>query len=581
MNTSDKEQALSLFTGFGIQCVPLLKNAKNPITNDWVNTEFKPKDFNGGNIGLKTGKKSRGYMDIDLDWPEAVQIARYYLPPTKFVFGRKSKPDSHLGYRSKGGTTTIKFQIPGEGMILELRGDGCQTMGPWSTHPNGELVELVIGESLGEYAYEELKRAGGRAAAACVILRRMVPGNRHDLAIAMIGCLLRASWTPEMIERWMTPILEYGAKDKKATKAILAEIAKLDAKFQTKQGRIPGYSRLKQIIGEAADYVCDWLGIGKTEEFVAKTITLREMLAKPRTEPKWVVPGLLGEGATILSGKPKSGKTKIAMNIALAVASGGMALGTKQATKTGVLFLALEDNERRLQQRFDEMLAGHDIPDDLHLFYEGTWPRGKAGVEALIDWLDQHPTIGLVIIDTLTAFREPTNGKRQLSEQDYESVQDLHNLAGERQLVLLINSHNRKMVTDDPLDSVAGTFGLVAAADDVLILVRIDRTSAQLVGRGRNIDDLDLALTWDNQLATWRIEGSGEIFTLSDAQREVLSLFKNKITGLSQPRTSTELMNERGCSRQSINELLEKLEHAGYVIRTGRGNAIVWEEVEF
>jgi hypothetical protein len=37
------------------------------------------------------GSKSNGLTDVDLDSPEAVKIADYFLPETEAVFGRAGK----------------------------------------------------------------------------------------------------------------------------------------------------------------------------------------------------------------------------------------------------------------------------------------------------------------------------------------------------------------------------------------------------------------------------------------------------------------------------------------------------------
>ena len=53
----------------------------------------------------------------------------------------------------------------------------------------------------------------------------------------------------------------------------------------------------------------------------------------------WVVPGVLPEGLTILAGKPKLGKSWLALDMALAVAAGGDVLGVHGADGLVVLLL--------------------------------------------------------------------------------------------------------------------------------------------------------------------------------------------------------------------------------------------------
>src|SRR5918997_209730 len=62
----------------------------------------------------------------------------------------------------------------------------------------------------------------------------------------------------------------------------------------------------------------------------------------------YVVPGYIAEGCTLLAGRPKLGKSWLCLEIGLAVAGAGTCLGGLPCEEGDVLYLALEDNERRL-----------------------------------------------------------------------------------------------------------------------------------------------------------------------------------------------------------------------------------------
>jgi|SRR5215213_7285135 len=87
---------------------------------------------------------------------------------------------------------------------------------------------------------------------------------------------------------------------------------------------------------------------------------------------RWTVPGLLPEGVALFAGKPKLGKSWLALGLAIAVASGGVALGAMPVERGEVLYFALEDNHRRLQHRLKKVLAGDTAPDHLRIATE--WP---------------------------------------------------------------------------------------------------------------------------------------------------------------------------------------------------------------
>jgi RecA-family ATPase len=61
--------------------------------------------------------------------------------------------------------------------------------------------------------------------------------------------------------------------------------------------------------------------------------------------------GDVDEGVTLLAGAPKLGKSWLMLNVAVAVASGGKAFGSIDVEQGAVLYLAVDDNGRRLQKR--------------------------------------------------------------------------------------------------------------------------------------------------------------------------------------------------------------------------------------
>src|SRR5688572_13079665 len=52
------------------------------------------------------------------------------------------------------------------------------------------------------------------------------------------------------------------------------------------------------------------------------------LMAKVFEPIRWIVPGYVPEGFSVLAGRQKLGKTWMAIDMALAVAGGGVALGT-------------------------------------------------------------------------------------------------------------------------------------------------------------------------------------------------------------------------------------------------------------
>ena len=81
------------------------------------------------------------------------------------------------------------------------------------------------------------------------------------------------------------------------------------------------------------------------------TKTDSEILAEQYNEPEFIAPGLLPGGLTIFAAKPKSGKSLMATDLANSLANGSKFLGIFDLVQHEVLYLALEDTERRIQTR--------------------------------------------------------------------------------------------------------------------------------------------------------------------------------------------------------------------------------------
>jgi RecA-family ATPase len=229
---------------------------------------------------------------------------------------------------------------------------------------------------------------------------------------------------------------------------------------------------------------------GKIETFSAADLMALDLPAVAA-----VVQGLLYVGVTLFAGKPKMGKSWMMLALALAVATGSMALGNMPVQQGEVLYLALEDNRRRLQGRIKKLLAGQDVPAGLHL--ASSCPRlDEGGLEALDDYLGQHPDIKLVIVDTLARFKPAGSRKRTQYDEDRDSVDSLIPLADKHGVAIVLVHHLREMDSDDPLDMITGSVGLTGGVDSALVLKRRrGEPDAYLYGDGRDYErPVELAL---------------------------------------------------------------------------------------
>ena len=160
------------YTKRGWSVVPIPFQSKKPVITAWQKLRLTeadlPQYFNGApqNLGLLTGAPSQWIVDVDLDHKLAIELADEYLPDTPAVFGRAGKPRSHRLYRVTSPIATKKYQSMSEGMLVELRSTGCQTVLPPSVHPSGESIEWEQpdadpAEIEAEVLFEAVKLLGG------------------------------------------------------------------------------------------------------------------------------------------------------------------------------------------------------------------------------------------------------------------------------------------------------------------------------------------------------------------------------------------------------------------------------------
>lgn len=234
--------------------------------------------------------------------------------------------------------------------------------------------------------------------------------------------------------------------------------------------------------------------------------TAAELLAAELPEPRWAVPDLIPEGLTILAGRPKKGKSRLALSVALAVASGIPALGHFEVEQGGdVLFCGLEDGPGRLQERLQDMLGKRPAPPNLDLWID--LPKLGEGCEAEIErWIVEHPRARLIVLDTYQRLRKPPNSRDgNAYAVDYEDAAKLQRLAQTHQIAIILICHTRKPTGGtDPFDDVLGSTGNTAAADAIAVLqTERGRADAKLLVTGRDIEEAEHALQNDSTTGRW------------------------------------------------------------------------------
>ena len=111
--------AARAYLNHGYQPVPVPPGQKGPILIGWqrlrLTVDELPAHFNGrGNIGLLLGAPSAGLVDVDLDCPEALELAPQYLRQRRPGPGGRVSP-SRLGgiWRTTSRPSSIEIRSVG------------------------------------------------------------------------------------------------------------------------------------------------------------------------------------------------------------------------------------------------------------------------------------------------------------------------------------------------------------------------------------------------------------------------------------------------------------------------------------
>jgi hypothetical protein len=299
----------------------------------------------------------------------------------------------------------------------------------------------------------------------------------------------------------------------------------------------------------------------------------------------WAVDGLIPEGLALLVAAPKAGKSWLALALLLSVASpAGIALG---AVKTGparrVFYLALEDSDRRIQERCRALLGdGGPIPE---LFCYQTLVEPGAVFETIDAWMRRHPDTALIVIDTLGRVMPPAFQGESAYQRDYRVGAWLKARADAHTgLSIIVLHHDRKAAADDFVDSVSGTHGLAGAADTIIVLARRRQAAdAVLKITGRDVAEEEFALTILNG-TSWQASGGSlaaaadkasqrrEAHAVSGITAEVLAAVREHPEGI----RAKELTERFG---GAVYTYLARLADAGRIDKAERGLYIPLLEV--
>ncbi|RLP22752.1 AAA family ATPase [Mesorhizobium sp. YM1C-6-2] len=284
---------------------------------------------------------------------------------------------------------------------------------------------------------------------------------------------------------------------------------------------------------------------------------------------RWVVPDYLPEGLSILAGRQKLGKTWLALDWAIAVATGGAAMGSVFCEVGDVLYIDLENGHRRIQGRINMLFPGErNRPDLGRLGWVNDAPDlNKGFLPALDDWRSSVIEPRLVVIDVLQRIKPAGKAGQNSYESDYDAMSALQRWATERRVAVLCLHHTRKGGADDPLEALSGSNGLSACADTTLLLDR-DGNGTTLYVRGRDVEEKESAMSFLSGM--WNLIGEAAEIRRTDERSRILSA----LLAADAPISPREIAIATAMPRNNVDQLLFKMGKAGEVRKAGRGGYV-------
>ncbi len=317
-------------------------------------------------------------------------------------------------------------------------------------------------------------------------------------------------------------------------------------------------------------------------------ISAQELIEADLDPLDFAVPGLFPKGVSLLAGPPKSGKSLLALNIALAVARGGRALGEIPVQQGNALVMSLEDGARRTGERIKKMGAEHDenaileARERLNLTFhwrkfgadEEEEKEGKGLLQLVLGALQQiGEDYRLIVVDTLQRLRRQANVGSNLYVEDYKAMQDFQQIARELDAAVLLLHHTNKLTdAEDPYLKVSGSTGLTAQADTVGVLEgdRIE-SEARLQVSGRDISGHDLGLRLDTDTLNWQLVGSGHALGMGDVRRKIYDVLKEA----DGPLSPSDVDDQTEVDYARVKTELGRMVDAKQITKVGRGEYTV------
>ncbi len=454
----------------------------------------------GGLVDVESDKKGAiGGEDSLSEWAESP--AGCELPHT-WAF-ESGSGGIHRLYRSPalGNRTNV---LP----AVDVRGAGGYAVFPPSLHPNGKRYKWLTScspedmpDGPAELPFELyclIAESGGSQGQPLEVPEVIPEGERNNV------------------------IFKWACKFRRAGLSEDGMLAALRVENDNRCSPPLDDSELELICHQAARYEAGELPKGVVAPVGRMAALSAQALQEADLPPvRFLVADMLPEGTGMVSAASKIGKSWLVLKMGLAIAAGEPFL-QRRTSQCGVLYLALEDSLKRLQDRVNKVLDDKRAPVQFYFVTEA--PTLDTGLlEAVEVHISQHPETKLVIIDTLQKIRGQALQRENSYAQDYREMGVVKDFMAKLGVSVFFVHHNRKMRDDDdPFNMISGTNGIMGAVDTSWVITKDKRAddTATLHITGRDIPQTSTVIRFSKDAWAWEVLGDADLLAEQQARSE-------------------------------------------------------------
>lgn len=249
-------------------------------------------------------------------------------------------------------------------------------------------------------------------------------------------------------------------------------------------------------------------------------LMLDDLLSMDTPDEVWIVEKLIPQGITLLTGAPRSCKTYIMQDMALAVIQGKPFLGHFETTQTNILIIDEENNKALAKKRFSSLGAPAGLK--IHISsLRNVKIDSIASMEETLEYCKGND-IKLVIMDSLVRMHSADENSASGMSQ---ALQGLKILTRAGISIILIH-HHRKQQAGSKLgfESVRGSSDIFAFVDCHIGVERNERKITLIQDKLRTDEEMKpISVDMITENKNVRFQYAGDADTYKQVDDEVLA----------------------------------------------------------